>query len=72
MTEAELQKIETVIAMADASAAAAIAFAAINRIGDLGLEAGDQFGRLAEGAAADPDLSPSFTEGCAQIEEHLA
>lgn len=72
MTERDLMLVEAQIGEANALAAAAIAFAAICRIGEIGREAGEEFKRLARGADDDGDLSMQWTEGCAQIEDHLA
>lgn len=72
MKEDQLQRVERELINADAKAAAAVAFAAISRIGELGRDAGEAFATLAEGADTDPDLESNWIEGCAQIEDHLA
>lgn len=66
MTERELIFLESQIGGADAQEIAAIAFAALFRIGELGLEAAEAFVSLAEGAASDPDMI-HFSEGTSQM-----
>lgn len=69
MDEKQLQNVERQLGEADAKTAAAVAFAAIIRIGELGREAGDAFAEIAKGASDDADISDNWDEGCAQISE---
>jgi hypothetical protein len=55
--EGRLQQIERELAASGPHDAAAVAFAAIMRIGELGAPATAAFGRLADGVFADPDFS---------------
>lgn len=64
--EDRLQQLEREIGSADADAVAAIAFAAIYRIGELGREAGTAFARLAEGVDEDHELA-ALKEGLSLI-----
>lgn len=67
MDEPQLRQVERQLETADAATAAAVAFAAIVRIGQLGSAAGAAFGTLA-GRAQGSFLDVDFAEGCRQIE----
>jgi len=62
VTEDRLVQVERELAGAGARAAAAIAFAAIYRVGELGAPASAAFGRLVDGVLEDPEL-PEFGRG---------
>lgn len=68
--ESRLQQIERELAGAGAREVAAIAFAAIFRIGEIGAPATAAFGRLAGTAFHDPDF-PDFGAGLVAIADLL-
>jgi hypothetical protein len=72
MTETDVQRVEALIELASPEHAAAIAVAAIRRIGDHGREGGEAFGKIAREILEGADSDIYFDEGCAQIDEHLA
>ncbi len=70
MTESDLIQAERDIERADARTAAAIATAAVMRIGQLGPEGGTAFADLVEGFAGDPDV-PEWQRGATMVASAL-
>lgn len=71
MNEQRLQQVECELGEAEAETAAAVAVAAILRIGEIGLAAGKAFDRLTAGAESDPDMI-MLVAGVVEIEGALA
>lgn len=67
MTEDQLRTAERALEQAGPAQAAALAFAAIVRMGQLGTDAGTAFGNLAARAHTS-FLAADFNAGCGQIE----
>ncbi len=70
LDEARLQQLERELAAAGAYEAAAVAFAAVMRIGELGAPATTAFARLADGVFGDPDFS-EFAAGFTAVADLL-
>ena len=71
MDEHDLRTTEALLARAGAAPAAAVAFAAILRLGELGPEGAAAFARHCELATYDPDILDSFRAVLKRIVEAL-